>query len=147
MENVKEYVVTLTAWAIIAGDITVDASSPEEAAKLAREGFEEASWPEDRCGDRMTPVGDSSQPVAVDCVYDPETGEQEWPDESPAPIKYQRADDILAALRAILPYAESRAEDLVEAKEAGMEDPAYPGAADALAAVDAAKALLASLEG
>ena len=37
MENVKEYVVTLTAWAIIAGDITVDASSPEEAAKLARD--------------------------------------------------------------------------------------------------------------
>ena len=51
------------------------------------------------------------------------------------------------ALRAVLPYAESRAEDLIEAKEAGMEDPAYPGAADAVAAVNAAKALLASLEG
>lgn len=53
---------------------------------------------------------------------------------------------LLASLRAILPYAESRAEDMLEADgEADGCDPS-PETVRAISAVDAAKALLASLE-
>lgn len=52
------------------------------------------------------------------------------------------APDFRALLAAVLPYAESRAEDLQEAKDEGNEDPAYPGAAEAWAAVQAAYAAL-----
>lgn len=57
------------------------------------------------------------------------------------------APDLLASLRAILPYAESRAEDMLESDgEADGCDPSDE-TRKAVAAVDAAKALLASLEG
>ncbi|CAM5769868.1 hypothetical protein [Bosea minatitlanensis] len=62
------------------------------------------------------------------------------------------APDLLASLRAILPYAESRAEDMIEiAEEAEAESSATAADAredanKAVAAVDAAKALLASLD-
>lgn len=52
------------------------------------------------------------------------------------------APDFRALLAAVLPYAESRAEDLQEAKDEGKEDPAHPGAAEAWAAVQAAYAAL-----
>jgi len=54
---------------------------------------------------------------------------------------------LMEALRAILPYAESRAEDMLEA--CGELDGCDPDDATrkAVAAVDAAKALLASLDG
>lgn len=53
---------------------------------------------------------------------------------------------LLASLRAVLPYAESRAEDMLE--EDGELDGCDPSDATrkAVAAVDAAKALLASLD-
>jgi hypothetical protein len=54
--------------------------------------------------------------------------------------------ELLAALRALLPYALSRAEDLQAAKDAGNEDPAYPGADAACAAVESASALLARFD-
>lgn len=72
------------------------------------------------------------------------------------------ARDLLASLRAILPYAESRAEDMDGCAEANEEvAKEYPefeeavrtaarsraDADKAVAAVDAAKALLASLDG
>lgn len=50
--------------------------------------------------------------------------------------------ELLEALAAVLPYAESRAEDLSDHKEAGNEDPAYPGAAEAWEAVERARALV-----
>lgn len=55
-------------------------------------------------------------------------------------------DSLLASLRAILPYAESRAEDMLEAD--GELDGCDPSdeTRKAVTAVDAAKALLASLE-
>ena len=68
-----------------------------------------------------------------------------------APQAHERveyaAHDLLASLRAILPYAESRAEDMLEA--CGELDGCDPDDATrkAVAAVDAAKALLASLDG
>ncbi len=58
-----------------------------------------------------------------------------------------QAQELEDALRAILPYAESRAEDMLEA--CGELDGCDPDDATrkAVAAVDAAKALLASLDG
>lgn len=57
------------------------------------------------------------------------------------------APDLISALRAILPYAESRAEDMLESDgEADGCDPSDE-TRKAVAAVDAAKALLASLDG
>lgn len=55
------------------------------------------------------------------------------------------AHKLLASLRAVLPYAESRAEDMLEAD--GELEGCDPGdeTRKAVAAVDAAKALLASL--
>ena len=50
--------------------------------------------------------------------------------------------ELMEALRAVLPYAESRAEDLSEAKERGEEDPEYPGADAAWEAVEYAQRLL-----
>lgn len=49
---------------------------------------------------------------------------------------------LRAALAAVLPYAESRAEDLAAFKAAGNEDPDFPGAAEAGAAVARAQALI-----
>lgn len=63
------------------------------------------------------------------------------------------AADLLASLRAILPYAESRAEDMDETADdalaSGRDDADETRAAanKAICAVDAAKALLASLDG
>lgn len=77
------------------------------------------------------------------------------------------ARDLLASLRAILPYAESRAEDMQDCADAlaedaenfdiddkaglararGKRDEARAYAEKAIRAVDAAKALLASLDG
>lgn len=99
MADLKEYVVTLTAWAIIAGDITVDAETREQAAEMAREAFEDADWPIGQGGDAMTPVGDVNQPVAVDCIYEQATGDQHWPDEDSMPAKFRCAAQSLAALR------------------------------------------------
>ena len=100
-----------------------------------------------------------------------EAGEMEEEiDYIDAPQAHERveyaAHDLLASLRAILPYAESRAEDMEECAEvAGFklaEADGSPGtggvlfetwrearvnADKAVAAVDAAKALLASLDG
>ena len=53
-----------------------------------------------------------------------------------------RAEQLAQALREVLPYAESRAEDLEEHRAAGREDPAYPGAAAAWQAIESARALL-----
>lgn len=50
----------------------------------------------------------------------------------------------IPVLASLVPYAESRAEDLSEAAERGEEDPDYPGAKRAWEAVHAAKRLLAS---
>ncbi|KUL94302.1 hypothetical protein DK26_14895 [Bosea sp. WAO] len=76
----------------------------------------------------------------------------------PAPAP---AGDVLASLRAILPLAESRAEDMLECAEeceaSTLKHPTNQGIASnaaeardnankAVAAVDAAKALLASLD-
>lgn len=96
----------------------------------------------------------------------PETGDLVYLDR---PIDRARdaAPDLLASLRAILPYAESRAEDMADCADALAEDAenfdiddkaglakirdrrdesrAY--ADKAVAAVDTAKALLASLDG
>lgn len=52
------------------------------------------------------------------------------------------APRLLEALRAVLPYAEARAEDLDEARAAGREDPAFPGAAEAWQAVEEARAAI-----
>ena len=49
---------------------------------------------------------------------------------------------LRAALAEVLPYAESRAEDLAAFKAAGNEDPDFPGAAEAGAAVARAQALI-----
>ena len=51
--------------------------------------------------------------------------------------------DYRAALDALIPLAESRAEDLSDLKEAGDEDPEFPGADAAWEAVEAARALMA----
>lgn len=81
----------------------------------------------------------------------PETGDLVYLDR---PIDRARdaAESLLGAVRAILPYAESRAEDMIEiAEEAEAENKrtaadARADADKAVAAVDAAKALLASLD-
>lgn len=52
-------------------------------------------------------------------------------------------DALLVALEAVLPYAITRGEDLEEAKAAGNEDPAFPGADKCTAACEAALKLLA----
>lgn len=54
---------------------------------------------------------------------------------------------LLDALRAILPYAESRAEDMDNCADESECAPSRGDADKAIAAVDAAKALLASLDG
>ena len=74
-----------------------------------------------------------------------------------APQAHERveyaAHDLLASLRAILPYAESRAEDMDETADDALTsgrddaDEARAAANKAICAVDAAKALLASLDG
>lgn len=76
----------------------------------------------------------------------PETGDLVYLDR-PADRARDAAEALLDALRAILPYAESRAEDMLEAD--GELDGCDPSDATrkAVAAVDAAKALLASLDG
>lgn len=53
------------------------------------------------------------------------------------------APTLLASLRAVLPYAMSRAEDLDEARASGNEDPAYPGALEAWQAIETAREALA----
>lgn len=55
--------------------------------------------------------------------------------------------ELLASLRAILPYAESRAEDMDNCADESECAPSREDADKAIAAVDAAKALLASLDG
>lgn len=59
------------------------------------------------------------------------------------------ARDLLASLRAILPYAESRAEDMQDddREHSGNDEYESEETAKAVAAVDAAKALLARLDG
>lgn len=52
-------------------------------------------------------------------------------------------DALLVALEAVLPYAITRGEDLEEAKAAGNEDPAFPGADKCTAACESALKLLA----
>lgn len=52
-------------------------------------------------------------------------------------------EGLRAALAEVLPYAESRAEDLAAFQAAGNEDPDFPGAAEAGAAVRRAQALIA----
>jgi len=52
--------------------------------------------------------------------------------------------DPIAALVAVIPYAESRWEDLDAARAAGNEDPNYPGAAEALGALELAKRAVAA---
>lgn len=49
---------------------------------------------------------------------------------------------LRAALAEVLPYAESRAEDLETFKAAGNEDPEFPGAVEARAAVVRGQALI-----
>ncbi|MDP3858928.1 MAG: hypothetical protein Q8Q73_14325 [Stagnimonas sp.] len=49
---------------------------------------------------------------------------------------------LRAALAEVLPYAESRAEDLEAFKAAGNEDPNFPGATEAREAVACAQALI-----
>ena len=67
------------------------------------------------------------------------------PDRSQAGNITDAAAELYRHLRAVLPYAESRAEDMLEADgEADGCDPS-PETRKAVAAVDAAKALLASL--
>lgn len=51
--------------------------------------------------------------------------------------------DYRDALDALIPYAESRAEDLSDHKANGDEDPEFPGADAAWEAVEAARALMA----
>ncbi len=55
------------------------------------------------------------------------------------------APELLEALARVIPYAESRAEDLAELKAAGEEDPDFPGAEEAWDAVINAKLLVASV--
>lgn len=57
------------------------------------------------------------------------------------------ASELLEALKAVIPYAESRAEDLSDLKARGEEDPEFPGAKEAWEAVSAAKALIITAEG
>lgn len=95
----------------------------------------------------------------------PHTGELVYLDRPIDRIRLE-AESLLGAVRAILPYAESRAEDMAESAEVAgfklVEADGSPGtggvlfetwresrvAADkAVAAVDAAKALLARLDG
>lgn len=59
----------------------------------------------------------------------------------------ERMPALVAVLARVLPYALSRAEDLQAHKDAGNEDPAFPGAAEACEAVEAASRLLAELDG
>ncbi len=55
--------------------------------------------------------------------------------------------DLLAALRSLLPYAESRAEDMGDCADANASDTeAREAHTKAVAAVDAAKSLIASLD-
>lgn len=81
----------------------------------------------------------------------PHTGELVYLDRPIDRIRLE-AESLLGAVRAILPYAESRAEDMIEiAEEAEAENKrtaadARADADKAVAAVDAAKALLASLD-
>lgn len=82
----------------------------------------------------------------------PKTGDLVYLDRPIDRVRLE-AESLLASLRAILPYAESRAEDMAdraeEARRGGDLDAAAEeqGWADkAVAAVDAAKALLASLD-
>ena len=49
---------------------------------------------------------------------------------------------LCAALAEVLPYAESRAEDLEAFKATGNEDPTFPGAVEAREAVARAQALI-----
>lgn len=53
---------------------------------------------------------------------------------------------LLAALKAVLPYAESRTEDLETEKAAGNEDTDFSGAAEAVAAVNEAFTTIAEAE-
>ena len=76
------------------------------------------------------------------------------PWDGPAPDRAQAGDitdaagELYRALRAVLPYAESRAEDMCEHDADNLEPGQQsPACRKAVAAVDAAKALLASLEG
>ncbi len=57
----------------------------------------------------------------------------------------QTAKRLIAALEAVVPYALSRAEDLVAQKAAGNEDPTCPGADAACAAASALLAELSTL--
>lgn len=112
---------------------------------------------------------DSSTPIFIvtQSVEDSDgVSVEAWNGPAPAPDLAAHvtdaARDLLASLRAILPYAESRAEDMAEwadeneetaanvpeseeAARTAAQSRAY--ADKAVAAVDAAKALLASLEG
>jgi hypothetical protein len=77
----------------------------------------------------------------------PETGDLVYLDR-PADRARDAAADLLASLRAILPYAESMVEDMaIDVREGGggPEDKASQAAAEA--SIAAAKALLASLDG
>lgn len=96
----------------------------------------------------------------------PKTGDLVYLDRPIDRVRLE-AESLLASLRAILPYAESRAEDMADCADALAEDAenfdiddktglarvrekrdeARAYADKAVAAVDAAKALLASLDG
>ena len=69
------------------------------------------------------------------------------PDRSQAGDITDAAEELYRALRAVLPYAESRAEDMLDADAVPFGWEPSAETAKAVAAVDAAKALLASLEG
>lgn len=60
----------------------------------------------------------------------------------PGPITFDQVAHLLAD---VLPYATSRAEDLLAAKAAGNEDPTCPGADEAAAKIEAASAVLEAL--
>lgn len=57
------------------------------------------------------------------------------------------APDPVSALIGVIPYAESRCEDLEASKAAGNEDPDFPGAAEAWEALQIAKRTLAAHQG
>ena len=70
------------------------------------------------------------------------------PDRSQAGDITDAAGELYRALRAILPYAESRAEDMCDHDRDNLEPGRQsPACLKAVAAVEAAKALLASLDG
>lgn len=87
-------------------------------------------------------------PNEIACDIDPEDTAA-WAEETVSAIQKAQEDraELLAAINSIIDYAESRCEDLQGHKEAGNEDPDYPGADEAWAALEIARAAIARAEG